>query len=98
MNKLIFAPVNLGLNHWVLLVINPRAEEIYMDSLPGGHQDCEDVKCKSPLKFRYFFSYYTTHEKMLLVDLSTRVLLNLGIFLLAFVAAFRCLFLLVIVD
>ncbi|AES76810.1 Ulp1 protease family, carboxy-terminal domain protein [Medicago truncatula] len=50
-NKLIFAPVNLGLNHWVLLVINPGAEMIYyMDSLPAGHPNIDvyfgDYKCK----------------------------------------------------
>ncbi|XP_024638906.2 uncharacterized protein [Medicago truncatula] len=46
-NKLIFAPVNLGLNHWVLLVINPGAEMIYyMDSLPGGHPNIDVVRKK----------------------------------------------------
>lgn len=46
-NKLIFALVNLGLNHWVLLVINPGAEMIYyMDSLPEGHPNIDVVRKK----------------------------------------------------
>jgi len=50
------------LNHWVFLVINPGAEMIYyVDSLPGGRQDYEDVKTKF-MKWVLILLIYNWHK------------------------------------